>query len=365
MTARLLAAALLVGLLAAPAIAQAKGAKAAKTAAQLAPGQACAFVTAKTAADSAGTPNVKHDGSPLPNVPLPDISKGFQGIPRSAQPPLTASQKRILECSYRLAEANADMPYTLFIPTSYDAKKPNALIVDLHGLNITPLQQILFDGTTDLAEQYGYIVVAPMGFSVSGGWGGRPGAPVATAQKKPAADVNYGSGELSEIDAMSVLKMIREKYNIDPNRIYLMGHSMGGGGTYHLGGAYNDIWAGLAPISGAGGIPTEEAAKAYAGIPMLIYHGEKDSIVAPATSRRAAMNLQAIGSQHLYVQMPGADHEFWIRRGAENMKRVFMFFNTVSKDTNLGPITPDMTVAPPRPAPAPPPTTPAASPPPG
>ena len=65
------------------------------------------------------------------------------------------------------------MPYTLFIPSTYDAKKPTPLVVDLHGLNITPLQQILFDGTTDFAERYGFIVLAPMGYSVSGGWGGR------------------------------------------------------------------------------------------------------------------------------------------------------------------------------------------------
>jgi predicted esterase len=146
------------------------------------------------------------------------------------------------------------------------------------------------------------------------------------------------------------VKTIREAYNVDPNRIYLMGHSMGGMGTYALGAKYNDIWAGLAPISGLGGIASLEAAKAYVGVPMLIYHGEKDSIVTPDASRRAAMYLQQVGAQHLMVQVPGADHEFWIRRGAENMKRVFMFFNTVSKNTNIGPVTPEMAAAPPRPA---------------
>src|SRR5690349_13969541 len=148
MKVRFFVAGMLAALLAAPASAQ--SAKVAKTAAQLAPGQTCAFVTAKNANDSAGTANVKHDGSSLPNIAPPDISKGFQGIPRSAQPALTASQKRILECSYKLAEANADMPYTLFVPTTYDAKKPTPLIVDLHGLKSTPLQQNLFDGTADL-----------------------------------------------------------------------------------------------------------------------------------------------------------------------------------------------------------------------
>src|SRR5918995_5519076 len=94
------------------------------TPAQLAPGQNCAFVTQARADVSAGTANVAHDGSPLPGIPAPDIARGFQGIPRSAQPPLTASQRRILECTYRLAEANAGMADALFVPPSYPSPGP-------------------------------------------------------------------------------------------------------------------------------------------------------------------------------------------------------------------------------------------------
>ena len=294
------------------------------TPAQLAPGQNCAFVTQAHADASAGTPNVNHDGSPLPGIPAPDISRSFQGIPRSAQPKLTASQQRILECTYRLAEADAAMPYTLFVPSSYVAGKPAPVILNLHGLNITPLQQMLFDGTTDFAERYGFIVVAPMGFSLSGWWGARSGRP----------------SELSELDAMTLLKLIRERYAVDGDRIYLMGHSMGGAGTYHLGGTYNDIWAGIAPIAGAGGIGDAAAAERYRSFATLLMHGEKDSIVSANGSRRAATLLQGAGAQHLYLEFPGKDHEFWIRRGAENMEKVFLFFATVSKRTNKGFITP-------------------------
>jgi pimeloyl-ACP methyl ester carboxylesterase len=297
----------------------------AATAAQLAPGQNCAFVTQAHADASAGTPNVNHDGSPLPGIPAPDISRSFQGIPRSAQPRLTASQQRILECTYRLPEADADMPYALFIPSSYVPGKPAPLVVDLHGLNITPLMQMLFDGTTDFAERYGFIVVAPMGFSLSGWWGSRPGRP----------------GELSELDAMTLLKSIRQQYAIDSDRIYLMGHSMGGAGTYHLGGKYNDIWAAVAPISAAGGIADAAGAERFRRFATLLMHGEKDSIVSVNGSRRAAMLLQGAGAQHLYLEFPGKDHEFWIRRGAENMEKVFLFFATVSKRTNTGFIVPE------------------------
>lgn len=315
-------------------------------AADLAPGQNCAFLTNSNAQASAGVPNITHDGSQLPGIELPDISQGFAGIPRSAQPPLTQSQQRILECTYYLPEANADLPYTLFIPSSYDASVPTPLVVSLHGFNITPLQQILFDGTTDFAEQFGFIVLAPMGYSVADSWGAefsvRPVEPVPTADINPDTNQPYTSAELAELDAMTILAQIRERYEIDNNRIYLMGHSMGGMGTYHLGGKYSDIWTALAPIAGLGGIADEEIAERYKSTPMLLMHGELDSIIPPEVSRRAAMHLQSAGAQHIYLEIPGADHEFWIRRGAENMAKVFLFFEMISKDISLGFITPDM-----------------------
>jgi acetyl esterase/lipase len=307
--------------------------------ARVAPGQTCAYMTQAHADESAGQANVAHDGSALPGIPAPDISQGFRGIPRSAQPPLTASQRRILECSYALAEANAEMPYTLFVPSTYQPGTPTPLVVDLHGLNITPLMQILFDGTTDLAERHGFIVVAPMGYNVGGWWGSRPGNPVASAQTKPEGTEPYTVGELSEIDAMRVLDMMRANYSIDPDRIYLMGHSMGGAGTYHLGGKYAEVWAGIAPLAGAGGVGGAETAERFRAFPSLVMHGEMDSIVPAVTSRRSVALLQAAGAQHLYLEFPGEDHEFWIRRGAENMEKVFLFFDTVSKRTNAGYIT--------------------------
>lgn len=159
--------------------------------AQTPPGRACTVLTQALADANAGPPNINHDGTPIACTPARDISRGFSGIPRSAPPALTASQQRIWDCTYRFAEANADMQYTLFVPSTYDPRTPAALVVDLHGLNITPLQQNLFDGTADLAERSGFIVVAPMGHNVSAGWGGRVRAPVATAQAKPGSDVRY------------------------------------------------------------------------------------------------------------------------------------------------------------------------------
>ena len=45
-------------------------------------------------------------------------------------------------------------------------------------------------------------------------------------------------GKLSEDDVLDVLALVQKNYAVDPKRIYLMGHSMGGGGTLYLGMKY-------------------------------------------------------------------------------------------------------------------------------
>ena len=51
--------------------------------------------------------------------------------------------------------------------------------------------------------------------------------------------------ELSEKDVMNVLDIVRKDFNDRPGSHYLMGHSMGGGGTWQLGIKYPDQWAAL------------------------------------------------------------------------------------------------------------------------
>jgi poly(3-hydroxybutyrate) depolymerase len=315
-----------------------------ETAASVARGLDCAFLTEAEAAASAGVPNVTHAGVRLDPQPPPstdpnDAIAQRANIPRSAQPPLTASQQRILMCGYELDAANARMPFSLFVPEGYDPAKTWPLIVDLHGAGVTPLQQILFDGTTDFAERDGYIVLAPMGFSTFGGWGpprGNP-VPVETADVNPATGAKWAMNELSEHDAMTVLGMVRERFNVDADRIYLMGHSMGAFGTFFLGAKHNTVWAGIAPIAG-GGVGPNAPAEALKGMPVLVMHGAEDNVVSKDRSRAAVRELQRVGAQHVYLEFPGLEHEFFIRRGRENIEKVFHFFNLVSKRTNAGPI---------------------------
>jgi poly(3-hydroxybutyrate) depolymerase len=95
-----------------------------------------------------------------------------------------------------------------------------------------------------LAEQHGYIVVAPLGYRVDGSYGWGLG-------NAPADPTTRRTQMFSEQDVMQVLQRVRQLYKVDESRIYLLGHSMGALGTWKIAPKYPDIWAAIAPISGA------------------------------------------------------------------------------------------------------------------
>src|SRR6185295_14026528 len=141
---------------------------------------------------------------------------------------------------YPLDAANEIIPYRMYVPTAYNGGKAFPLIVALHGLGGT--EDSFFDGydkqLPPLAEQHGYIVAAPLGYRVDGSYGWGVGA--------PPADPNVRrTQELSEQDVMQVLQRVRQQYKIDESRIYLMGHSMGGIGTWKVAPKHPDVWAAL------------------------------------------------------------------------------------------------------------------------
>jgi predicted peptidase len=75
--------------------------------------------------------------------------------------------------------------------------------------------------------------------------GAPPGAGRAAGAGGTAITDQARLHEASEKDVMNVLDMVRKEFNVDENRIYLMGHSMGGAGAIYLGGKHASIWAAI------------------------------------------------------------------------------------------------------------------------
>jgi predicted peptidase len=112
---------------------------------------------------------------------------------------------------------------------------------------------------------------------------------------------------------------MRGHYNVDPNRIYLIGHSMGAIGTWYLGAKYPDMWAALAPFAGTGHPGTVARMK---GIPQIVVHGDADATVNVAGSRAMVAEMKRLGVEVVYVEVPGGSHTDMV---VPNLPKVFEF----------------------------------------
>lgn len=259
-----------------------------------------------------------------------------------AQEPGTvvAADKRVQGKTYVFKETGKELPYALFVPSKYDASRKWPLIVGLHGLG-RPYDWLMgYDGMIDFAERDGFLMVTPLGYDARAWYGSRgPNVQIAAPQGGRGGDPAPANvGELSEKDVMNVLEIARRDFNIDPDRIYLFGHSMGGAGTYHIASKFPDVWAGLAvaapaPSRTAGVQP--DALDKLKQIPILVLQGDQDQSVPVAQTREWVARMKQVGLQHVYVEVKGADHTNFIAKDREMLSKVFSFFNIARKNQRL------------------------------
>ena len=221
---------------------------------------------------------------------------------------------------YLLESANEIMPYRMYVPSSYDPSRGAPLIVALHGLGGT--ENSFFENYEAdfprLAEQHGYIVAAPLGFRVDGSYGwGLGNAPVdPTVQFVQAR---------SEEDVMQVLELARAHYNIDPDRIYLAGHSMGAIGTWKVAAKFPDVWAAIGMFAGAG---TPATLSQMQHIPQYVVHGDADPTVNVEGSRTMVARMKELEMTVQYTEVPGGNHGDVVAPGFPGL---FEFFNSYTK----------------------------------
>ena len=232
----------------------------------------------------------------------------------------TVEKGRILKRYYEFKEAEKRMEYGLYVPRGYSKEKKTPLIVALHGLYSNPQQILRYPGFTEHAEKHGTILVAPMGYNDRGWYGSLDEV---AGRKSRIASI----GQLSEKDVMNVLKIVRTEFQIDNDRIYLMGHSMGGGGTLHLSMKYPDIWAATAPIAPAA-YGAKDKLKAAQHIPSIVVQGDRDRLVPVAGTRKWVEQMKALKMTHRYIEVAGGDH---LSVGWRYFDDIFEFFDKYTK----------------------------------
>ncbi len=243
---------------------------------------------------------------------------------------------------YYFKDTDETLPYAVFVSTKVTKDKKAPLVLALHGFSGNH-GTFMRTQCVDEAEKNGYILVGAMGYSPSGSFGmpmpgrgapgptdsqrgrimfpGTVGGPGGTKETDPAR-----VAELSEKDAMNVLEIVRKEFNVDDNRIYLMGHSLGGGGALHMGEKYSTIWAAIAGLAPAAFGFQWSADQKLKNVPLLIIVGDNDKLIS--SSQQLADQLKALNFRVEYKSLPGLDHGGII---GGSMPYVFEFFNRHTK----------------------------------
>jgi hypothetical protein len=195
-------------------------------------------------------------------------------------PDLLAGLRGVVEWAYLSPVDGSGQPFKLNIPIDYDPARPAPLSLYMHGYSGNHLEHSSF-----MKDRPGNFEVAVLGRSR----GGRYRA-------------------LSEADVLGVLDYIQAHWAIDPDRVHLMGGSMGGGGTFWMGSRYPQRFASGRPVCGyASDLPIGNLLT----FPLYATHSDDDFTVPVLHSRGPMARLRELGGQATLDETTGLGHAAW------------------------------------------------------
>jgi polyhydroxybutyrate depolymerase len=151
--------------------------------------------------------------------------------------------------------------YLLYVPRSYDRRRPTPLVISMHGAGLWGAAQRETSQWNSLADSVGFIVVYPSGIGGKG---------VRVWRAEPGPGLMKDVGFISEL-----IDKLKVSYNIDSTRIFANGLSNGGGMSFVLSCTLSDRIAAVGMVAAAQTIPWTWCTDARA-VPMIAFHGTAD-----------------------------------------------------------------------------------------
>lgn len=210
-------------------------------------------------------------------------------------------------------EAGNVLPYQILFPRNYDRNRQYPLVLFLHGAGERGTdneKQLTHGGKLFLDEKartdFPAIVVFPQ-CPPESYWS----SVNIDREKRPMLlDFSYNDQlNWPTQAAVDLVKSLLKTESVDKNRVYLMGLSMGGMGTFETLSRYPKLFAAATPICG-GGDP--DLTKRYAKrLPLWVFHGDADDVVEVKYSRKMVAKLKELGGRVSYTEYPGVGHGSW------------------------------------------------------
>jgi len=197
---------------------------------------------------------------------------------------------------------DSHQPYALYLPPTFDPSKKYPLVISLHSedstqrLNLRQLFGIAARyGETDPPDLRYFPVAHPVDFIVA----------------CPAARGAMAYQGIAEQDVYDMLADVERRFPVDPDRIYLTGISMGGGGALWLGLSRPDVWAAIAPLCPIAPPGAWQRAVNASNLAVRLFQGEIDPVVAAAKPRSWQRRFLDVGVPADYLEYPGVRHNIW------------------------------------------------------
>ena len=207
------------------------------------------------------------------------------------------------------------LDYRILFPDNYDENKDYPLVLFLHGAGERGddnEKQLTHGADLFLAaenrDKFPAIVVFPqcpedkywIDISIRAQLGGKGDPDFKQSIKNP-------SEELALVNELVENLLANEK--VDQDRMYIMGLSMGGFGTFETLARWPEKYAAAVGICGGGNI---SLTKNYADQTAIwITHGAKDDVVPVVLSQRLFHALKEQGAEVKYTEFPEANHNAW------------------------------------------------------
>jgi predicted peptidase len=109
---------------------------------------------------------------------------------------------------------------------------------------------------------------------------------------------------------VQLIAALTREFSLDPDRVYLTGQSLGGGGAGDIISKRPDLFAAAVPLCGVGNPSRVAAARRLA---IWAFHGAQDPLVPVTASRDLVAALRAVGSPVKYTEYPDVEHDVWTR----------------------------------------------------
>jgi predicted peptidase len=198
--------------------------------------------------------------------------------------------------------------YMLFVPKNYKSDGPKVpVMLFLHGLgecSSDDLNRVIIHGPAKIVEShpdFPFVLISPQC---------PPPASEETAKQLSPSELKMLIQHAWKPDQLiQLIDHVASQLNVDKDRIYVTGLSMGGYGTWRLAATYPERFAAAVPICG-GGEP-EKMAKPLSKLPVWAFHGGKDTVVPPSESQSMVDAIRREHGNILFTVYPNADHNSW------------------------------------------------------